>query len=177
MLSDVQGHALTAAQRARMYVRACVHAPTHVWDSMHDSSHARQACARLHSFTHAHARHSFFHTCQNNQAHMSNTGRHATGHGYRAIAAMMPETLKPNETTLQILTQSVKLNNHTNTTHSPDKMFAQPNSKHHKPRRHSCGQPSTLSSTTRTLQLMLKAHLLIQSTASTTQCGKTCKEL
>ena len=128
-----------ACMHRHMYVRACATAHTR----------ARRACACIHSRTRTPDIH--FSTRQNNQAHMSNTGRHATSHGYHAIAAMMPETLKPNETTLQILTQSVKLNNHTNTTHSPDKMFAQPNSKHHKPRRHSCGQPSTVSSTTRTL--------------------------
>ena len=61
VLSDVQGHALTAAQRARMYVRACVHAPTHVCESMRDSSHTRHAW---------HARHALFHTPEQSGAYV-----------------------------------------------------------------------------------------------------------
>ena len=139
-------------RHASPHVCACMRActDTHVWERMHDSTCVRKAGAGINSRTRTPDIH--FSTPQNNQAHTCLThGRHATGQGYRAIAATMPQTLKPNETTLLNLAQSVKLNNHPNTAHSLDKMSGQPNSKHRTPRRHSCGKPSTLSSTTQML--------------------------
>ena len=141
-----------AGTPARMYVRACEHAPTRMYGSACTTARvrARRARACINSRTRPPDIH--FSTPQNNQAHTCLThGRHATGQGYRAIAATMPQTLKPNETTLLNLAQSVKLNNHPNTAHSLDKMSGQPNSKHRTPRRHSYGKPSTLSSTTQML--------------------------
>ena len=131
-MSDVQWHTLTAAQRARMYVRACVHAPTRMYGRARTTARARARRARPCINSRTRTPDTYFSTPQNNQAHTCQTpGRHATGHGYRAIAATMPQTLKPNETTLPNLAKIIKLNNHPNMAQTLDKMSGQPNTKQH----------------------------------------------
>ena len=112
-----------------MYLRACVQTPTRIHGRACPS--ARVRARRTHACIKPRvcSPDSYFSRPQNTQAHPSRTpGKHARGHGYRAIAATKSQTLRPNNTTLQSW-QRASITPSPNMAQTLDKMSIQPHPK------------------------------------------------